>query len=93
MDLPGDEDDEDDDDYVAEGGGAPSFAPSHVEPSWDKKLKEKIKKLFGLQAPRQYTAHVAEREARSRHKETLKIGITPFGVDLNDIGIYKVGFE
>ena len=68
MDFPDDEDDEDDEDFVVQGGVAPHSAPSLAEPSWAKKLKEKMKKLFCLQAKGQYRAHVAEKEARRRHK-------------------------
>ena len=53
---------EDDDDYV----------PSEAEPSWDKKLKVKMKKLFCIESHGQYMTHVAEKKARGRHKEIMR---------------------
>ena len=53
---------EDDDDYV----------PSAAEPSWAKKLKLKMKKLFCMESHGQYMTHVAEKKARGRHKELMR---------------------
>ena len=52
---------DDDEDYV----------PSGAEPSWAKKLKRKMKKLFCMESHGQYMAHVSEKKARSRHKEVM----------------------
>ena len=53
---------DDDDDYV----------PSEAEPSWAKKLKLKMKKLFCMESHGQYMTHVAEKKARGRHKELMR---------------------
>ena len=53
---------EDDGDYV----------PSAAEPSWAKKLKIKVKKLFCMESHGQYMTHVAEKKARGRHKELIR---------------------
>ena len=55
-------DDDDDDDYM----------PSEAEPSWAKKLKSKMKKLFCMEAHGQYMTHVSEKKARGRHKELMR---------------------
>ena len=54
--------DEDDEDY----------APSGAEPSWAKKLKRKMKKLFCMESHGKYMTHVAEKQARGRHKELMR---------------------
>ena len=53
---------DDDDDYV----------PSAAEPSWAKKLKLKMKKLFYMESHGQYIPRVAEKKARGRHKELMR---------------------
>ena len=58
----GAEAEDEDDDYL----------PSEVEPSWAKKLKSKMKKLFCMEAHGQYMTHVAEKKARGRHKELMR---------------------
>ena len=58
----GAEAEDDDDDYV----------PSEAEPSWAKKLKLKMKKLFCMESHGQYMTHVAEKKARGRHKELMR---------------------
>ena len=60
------------------GGGAAAndrdedFGPSSAEPSWVKKLKHKMKKLFCMESHGQYMTHVAEKQARARHKEIMR---------------------
>ena len=58
----GAEAEDEDDDYVS----------SEAEPSWAKKLKLKMKKLFCMEAHGQYMTHVGEKKARSRHKELMR---------------------
>ena len=53
---------DDDDDYE----------PSGAEPSWAKKLKRKMKKLLCMESHSQYMTHVAEKQARSHHKELMR---------------------
>ena len=60
-----------------EGGAATDdheedFGPSSAEPSWAKKLKRKMKKLFCMESHGQYMTHVAEKHARTRHKELMR---------------------
>ena len=50
----GAEADDDDEDYE----------PSGTEPSWSKKIKRKMKKLFYMESRGQYMTHVAEKKAR-----------------------------
>ena len=60
------------------GGGAAAddhdedFGPSSAEPSWAKKLKRKMKKLFCMESHGQYMTHVVEKHARVRHKELMR---------------------
>ena len=42
-------------------------------PSWAKKLKDKMKTLFCMQAKGQYRTHVASKESRRRDKKILKL--------------------
>ena len=58
----GAEADDDDEDYE----------PSGTEPSWAKKIKRKMKKLFCMESRGQYMTHVAEKKARGRHKELMR---------------------
>ena len=46
--------------------------PSEAEPSWAKKLKLKVKKLFCMESHGQYMTHVVEKKARGRHKELMR---------------------
>ena len=60
-----------------EGGAATDdheedFGPSSAEPSWAKKLKHKMKKLFCMESHGQYMTHVAEKHARMGHKELMR---------------------
>ena len=60
-----------------EGGAATDdheedFGPSSTEPSWAQKLKRKMKKLFCMESHGQYMTHVAEKHARTRHKELMR---------------------
>ena len=42
-------------------------------PSWAKKLKDKMKTLFCMQAKGQYRAHVESKESRRRHTKVLQL--------------------
>ena len=48
------------------------YEPSGAEPSWAKKLKRKMMKLFCMESHGQYMTHVADKQARSRHKELMR---------------------
>ena len=50
----------------------PDYEPAGVEPSWAKKLKLKMKKLFCMEAHGQYMAHVAEKTSRGRDKLIMR---------------------
>mgnify|MGYP000981779615 CR=1 FL=1 len=56
------------DEAEAEAEDDEDYEPSGVEPSWAKKLKCKMKKLFCMESHGQYMAHVSEKKSRSRHK-------------------------
>ena len=45
-----------------------SRMPSSVEPTWGKKLTDRMKTLFCMQAKGQYKTHVAQKESRQRDK-------------------------
>ena len=62
MEIESGADADDDDDYE----------PSGAEPSWAKKLKLKMKKLFCMESHGQYMTHVVEKKARGRHKEIMR---------------------
>ena len=63
---------------VAEGRAArPSQSPPM--PSWAKKLKDKMKTLFCMQAKGQYRTHVASKESRRRDKKVMRL----FGEDVS----------
>ena len=64
--------------HVAEDRAARSTAPSS-KPSWAKKLKDKMKTLFCMQAKGQYRAHVADKESRRRDKKVMRL----FGEDVS----------
>ena len=60
-----------------EGEAAPDahdedVSHSSAEPSWAQKLKRKMKKLFCMESHGQYMTHVAEKNARTRHKEIMR---------------------
>ena len=57
---------------VAEGRAARSSHSSSM-PSWAKKLKDKMKTLFCMQAKGQYRTHVASKESRRRDKKILQL--------------------
>ena len=57
---------------VAEDRAARS-SHSSSEPSWAKKLKDKMKTLFCMQAKGQYRTHVASKESRRHDKKILKL--------------------
>ena len=63
---------------VAEDHAARSTTPSS-EPSWAKKLKDKMKTLFCMQAKGQYRTHVADKESRRRDKKVMRL----FGEDVS----------
>ena len=42
-------------------------------PSWAKKLKDKMKTLFCMQAKGQYRTHVASKESRRRDKKVMRL--------------------
>ena len=48
------------------------YEPSGAEPSWEKKLKLKMKKLFCMESHGQHMTRVAEKKARGRHKELMR---------------------
>lgn len=48
------------------------YVPFGAEPSWTKKLKRKMKKLFCMESHGQYMAHVSEKKAMSCHKELMR---------------------
>ena len=50
----------------------PDYEPSGVEPSWAKKLKLKMKKLFCMETHEQYMAHMSEKNSRSCHKALMR---------------------
>ena len=57
---------------VAEDRAA-GYTHRSSEPSWAKKLKDKMKTLFCMQAKGQYRTHVASKEAHSRDKRIMKV--------------------
>ena len=59
-----DADDEDDDGC--------EYVPPSEEPSWAKKLKEKMKRMFYFQAKGQYKAHKEAKMARRRDKAIMR---------------------
>ena len=58
MDVDADEDEEEPADEVSSEG----YTPPTSEPSWAKRLKNKMKTLFCMQAKGQYMSHVASKE-------------------------------
>ena len=68
MDVDADEVEEEDADEDSSAG----YSPSSSEPSWAKKLKNKMKALFCMQAKGQYQTHVASKESRRRDKWILR---------------------
>ena len=48
------------------------YTPPSIEPSWAKKLKTKMNKLFYMQTQGQYKAHDAQKESRRRDKRILR---------------------
>ena len=61
----------DDEDEADEDDG-PDYDPFGVEPSWAKKLKLKMKKLFCMESHRKYMAHVSEKKSRNHHKALMR---------------------
>ena len=59
--------DDDDEDYE----------PSGAEPSWAKKLKRKMKKLFCMESHGQYMTHVAEKQARGVTRSSCVSWVRP----------------
>ena len=62
---------------VADDRAAGSSHSSYV-PSWAKKLKDKVKTVFCMQAKGQYRTHVASKQSRRRDKRILRT----FGEDI-----------
>ena len=61
----------------AEADKDEDYEPSGVEPSWAKRIKRKMKKLFYMESHGQYMSHVFEKKARRRHKELMhQLGAT-----------------
>ena len=69
MDVDANEDEEEEvDEDNSEG-----FIPPTSEPSWAKRLKNKMKALFCMQAQGQYRAHVVSNESRRRDKKLMRL--------------------
>ena len=68
MDVDEDEIEEENTDEDSSTG----YSPSSSEPSWAKKLKNKMKALFCMQAKGQYRSHVAQKESRRHDKQILR---------------------
>lgn len=68
MDVDEDEIEQEDADEDSSTG----YSPSSSEPSWAKKLKNKMKALFCMQAKGQYRSHVAQKESRRCDKWILR---------------------
>ena len=68
MDVDADEDVEEPADEVS----SEDYTPPTSEPSWAKRLKNKMKTLFCMQAKGQYRSHVASKESRQRDKRILR---------------------
>ena len=62
-------------DEDVDGAEGRSARPSQSDsrPSWAKKLKDKMKSLFCMQAKGQYRAHVESKESRRRHNKVLQL--------------------
>lgn len=56
----------------ADEDSSDGYTPPSTEPSWAKKLKAKVKKLFYMQAQGQYKSHVASKESCQRDKWILR---------------------
>ena len=67
-------------DDVGPGRFAPSSSSAVEEPSWAKKLKQKMKALFCMQAKGQYQAHVTDKKTRQRDKKFLAV----YGEDVSN---------
>ena len=67
ADMETEADADDDDDYE----------PSGAEPSWAKKLKRKMKKLFCMESHGQYMTHVAEKKARGVTRSSCVSWVRP----------------
>ena len=55
------------------GGRSARPTQSDSRPSWAKRLTDKMKSLFCMQAKGQYRAHVESKESRRRHNKILKL--------------------
>lgn len=65
--------DTNEDEDAAEDKGIPETnVPSSAEPSWAKKLQDRMKTLFYMQAKGQYMTNVAQKESRQRDKLILR---------------------
>ena len=68
MDVDADEDEEE----AADEDSSEGYIPPTSEPSWAKRLKNKMKMLFCMQAKGQYQTHVASKETRRRDKRIFR---------------------
>ena len=71
--------DDDDEDYE----------PSGTEPSWAKKIKRKMKKLFCMESRGQYMTHVAEKKARGATRSSCVSWVRPLSVGLRARSLRK----
>ena len=69
MDVDADEDEEE----AADEDSSEGYIPPTSEPSWAKRLKNKMKAMFCMQAQGQYRAHVAYKESRRRDKKLMRL--------------------
>ena len=75
MDVDADEDEEEPADEVS----SKDYTPPFSKPSWAKRLKNKMKTSFCMQAKGQYRTHVASKESRCRDKKIMSL----FGEDVS----------
>ena len=69
MDVDADEDEEE----AADEDSSEGYIPPTSEPSWAKRLKNKMKSFFCMQAKGQYRTHVASKESRCRDKKIMML--------------------
>ena len=56
----------------ADEGSSNGYTPPSTEPTWAKKLKNKMKAMFCMQAKGQYRSHVASKESRQHDNRILR---------------------
>ena len=69
MDMDADEEEEEE---AADEDSSEGYIPPTSEPSWAKRLKNKMKMLFCMQAKGQYQTHVASKKTRRRDKRIFR---------------------